>query len=78
MSECLHCEINELVQKRLEGGEADIAELASMMVESLAELILVAPPGEQSKLMADALAQFGHMFLEKSGALEAEGSTATH
>jgi hypothetical protein len=76
MSDCLHCEINELVQSRIEGGGADIAELAAMIMESLAELILLAPEDAQSKLMADALAHFGQMFLEKSGATE--GSASTH
>jgi hypothetical protein len=75
--ECLHCEINQLVQERMQGGEDDLAALASMIVESLADLILLAPDAEQSKLMADALSQFGHIFLEKS--VEAEGgSSATH
>ena len=77
MSDCLHCDIIELVQKRIEGGGADIAELASMIVESLAEVVLLAPEDDQAKLMADALAHFGHMFLEKSGAME-EGSGSTH
>ena len=77
MSDCLHCEINDLVQKRFEGGEADVADLASMIVESLADLILLAPPADQAKLMADALAQFGHTFLEKSGAIDTS-SSATH
>jgi hypothetical protein len=75
MSDCLHCDIIELVQKRIEGGGADIAELASMIVESLAEVVLLAPEDEQAKLMADAFAHFGHMFLEKSGAMEGSGST---
>src|SRR3954447_3994015 len=35
MSDCLHCDINQLVQGRLERGEADVGELASMMVEAL-------------------------------------------
>jgi len=77
MSECLHCEINQLVQQRMESGPADLAELASMMVESLADLILLAPESEQPKLMAYALSAFGQMLLEKSGSAE-EGSTATH
>jgi hypothetical protein len=34
MSECLHCEINQLVQERMESGHADLTEIASMMVES--------------------------------------------
>jgi len=78
MSDCLHCDINELVRERIERGDADLAELASMMVESLAELILLAPESDQSKIMADALAHFGHMFLEKSGALDGDTSRAAH
>jgi hypothetical protein len=79
MSECLHCEINDLVNERIERGGADLAELSSMIVESLAELILLAPEADQSKLMADVMAHFGNTFLEKSGALGADdGSTATH
>lgn len=76
-SDCLHCEINELVQQRIEGGATNLADLAAMVVESLVELILLVPEAEQSKLMADALAHFGHTYLEKSGAVPG-GSTATH
>ena len=76
--DCLHCQINELVEERIQAGDADLAELASLVAESLAELILLAPPGEQSKLMADVLMHLGHAFLEKIGAAEAEGSGATH
>jgi hypothetical protein len=78
MSDCLHCDINDLVQKQIEGGSADLADLAARMVESLADLILLAPEAEQSKLMADALANLGHAFLEKSGAVESEESTSRH
>ncbi len=77
MSECLHCEINQLVQERMESGHADLAEIASMMVESLADLVLLAPESEQPKLMAYALSELGQMLLEKSGAAE-DGSDATH
>lgn len=77
MSECLHCEINELVQQRLEAGDTDIVEMASMIVESLADLILLVPEGDQPNLMAHAISAFGQVFLEKSGALEG-GSSATH
>ena len=76
MSECLHCEINELVQQRVSGGDADFGEVAAMMVESLADFILLAPEASQPALMAHALAAFGQMFLEKSGAME--GGSATH
>ena len=42
MTDCLHCEINDLVQRRMKEGETDLGELAAMMVESLADLILLA------------------------------------
>ena len=77
MSECLHCEINQLVQHRMESGHADLAEIVSMMVESLADFIVLAPEGEQPKLMAYSLSELGQMLLEKSGAVEG-GSTAAH
>jgi hypothetical protein len=78
MSDCLHCDINELVRERIERGDADLAELTSMIVESLAELILLAPENEQAKVMADAMAHFGQMFLEKGGTAEADTSRAAH
>jgi hypothetical protein len=77
MSECLHCEINQLVRQRMESGHADLAEIASMMVESLADLLVLAPESEQPKLIGYALSAFGQMLLEKSGAAE-DGANATH
>jgi hypothetical protein len=44
MSECLHCDINEIVQKHLdENDKADTADVAGRMAESLAGLILMVP-----------------------------------
>jgi hypothetical protein len=77
MADCLHCEINQLVQQRLEGGDGDLAEIASMVAESLADLILLAPEGQQANLIAYVVSGLGQMFLEKSGAVEG-GSSATH
>jgi hypothetical protein len=77
MSDCLHCDINELVQQHIERGDADVSEVASMMVESLADLVLLVPDEDQANLIAHAVSAFGEMFLEKSGAVEG-GSTATH
>jgi hypothetical protein len=76
-TDCLHCDINELVQKHLDREGADLAELAARMTESLADLILLAPEAEQSKLMADALANLGQAFLEKSG-VEPDDTGARH
>ncbi|WP_457093556.1 hypothetical protein [Microvirga sp. P5_D2] len=77
MSDCLHCDINQLVQQHFERGDTDLAEMASMMVESLTDLILLAPESDRSSLMAHALSAFGHIFLEKGGAIDG-GSNATH
>jgi hypothetical protein len=65
MSECLHCEINELLESRLQGQEVNLAEVAAKVTEVLADLILMAPPDEQSTLMADILANLGSFVLEK-------------
>jgi hypothetical protein len=79
MSECLHCDINELVEKHIEGrADVDVSELAAKVAESLADLILLAPPGEQqANLLAHTIAHLGDMFLQKSGSIEG-GSDATH
>ena len=77
MSDCLHCAINDLVQKHVEGGDNDLVEIASMMAESLADLVLLAQDEDRANLLAHALSAVGQMYLEKSGALE-EGSSATH
>jgi hypothetical protein len=78
MSDCLHCDINELVEKRLESEDADLADLAVRLTESLTDLILLAPPGDQAKLMADVLANLGQAYLEKSGAIEGDESARRH
>ncbi len=77
MSDCLHCEINQLVQERFERGDTDLIETASMMVESLADLILLAPESDRPNLIAHALSAFGQILLEKGGAIDG-GSNATH
>ena len=76
MSECLHCEINELVQQRLEAGDTDVADIASMIVESLADLVLLAPEADQPNLMAHTLSVFGQLFMEKGGAFDSSSSAA--
>jgi hypothetical protein len=75
---CLHCEINDVVQEHIERQEkVDIVDLAARMVESLVELILLAPEEEQGKLLAATIAHLGHVFLEKSGSIEGD-SNMTH
>jgi hypothetical protein len=78
MSDCLHCDINDLVQTHIEQNETvDLVEVAAKMAESLADLILSsAPESEQPKLLAHAIAALGDMYLQKSGAVE--GGDTTH
>ena len=77
MSDCLHCDINELVQKRLEASDVNLTDLAASMTESLVDLTLLVPPADQATVMADVLGNLGQAFLEKSGAVEGD-STARH
>jgi hypothetical protein len=65
MSDCVHCDIHELLENRLQNQEANLAEIAAKVTEVLADLILIAPPDEQSTLMADMLANLGGFLLEK-------------
>ena len=65
MSDCIHCDIHDLLESRLQDREVNLAEIAAKVTEVLADLILMAPPDEQSTLMADMLANLGGFLLEK-------------
>ena len=70
---CLHCEVNEVVQRHVRGKDVvDLPDLVGRMAESLANLILLGPENEWSNLLAAAISDLGHAFLEKSGAVESE------
>jgi hypothetical protein len=74
---CLHCEINDLVQEHVEGQEkVDLTDLAARMAESLVDLVLLAPEEEKAQLLAFTIAHLGHVFLEKTGAIEGDSVTA--
>jgi hypothetical protein len=66
MSDCLHCDVHEMLESHSQGKEADLAEVAANVTQVLADLILMAPPDEQAMLMADVLANLGGMLLQKS------------
>jgi hypothetical protein len=70
MSDCIHCDIHELLEIRLQNQEVNLAEIAAKVTEVLADLILMAPPDEQSKLVADMLANLGGFLLEKKESAE--------
>ena len=65
MSECLHCEIHDMLERHLQSEQANLAEIAARVTEVLADLILMAPPNDQTALMADVVANLGGMVLEK-------------
>src|ERR1017187_6523359 len=76
MSDCLHCDIHELLDSQLEGKEANLAEIAAKVTEVLADLIVIAPPDDRATLMADILANLGSFVLEKKE--EADPSKPRH
>ena len=78
MSDCLHCDINELVAKYAERPDSDATELGARMAESFVDLILMAPESDRAALLADVIAVLGQLYLEKSGVVEAGESTARH
>jgi len=65
MSDCLHCDIHEILESRLQDNEVNLAEIAAKVTEVLADLILMAPPDQQSMLMADILVNLGNFLVEK-------------
>ena len=65
MSDCLHCNIHEMLEVHLQGEQADLAEIAAKVTEVLADLILMAPPDEQCMMMAGVVANLGGVVLGK-------------
>ena len=79
MSDCLHCDINDLVREAMEQGEQlDVGAAAAKVAESLVDVVLLAPETDQAKMMADVLAFFGQVYLEKTGAAPTDVSEARH
>jgi hypothetical protein len=66
MSDCLHCEIHEMLEVYLEAEHADLAEVAAKVTEVLADLILMVSPDERCMMLADVTTNLGGMVLEKS------------
>jgi hypothetical protein len=66
MSECIHCDIHDLLESHLEADDANIAEIAAKVTEVLADLVLMVPPADRGMLMADIIANLGQFVLEKN------------
>jgi hypothetical protein len=66
MSECPHCDIHDMLEVHLQAKQADLAEIAARVTVVLTDLILIAPPDEQTMLIADILTNLGGMVLQKT------------
>lgn len=74
MSDCLHCDINELIRERIEGQDnVDLADMVARVSESLAELIMLAPKDQWGELLAEAIRHLGNTVIE-----DAEGGGTAH
>ena len=60
------------MDERIAPGGADAANLAALIAEGLADIILRVPEQEQAKLLAHTLAALGDFFLQKSGGHQRE------
>jgi hypothetical protein len=76
MSDCIHCQIHDLLESHLQNPEVNVADIAFKVTEVLADLILTAPPEDQGTMIADVLRNLGHFVLEKKGEVEDEGQSA--
>ena len=63
MSDCLHCDIHEMLDVH---EQADLGEIAARVTEVLADLILMVPPSKQAMMLAAVVANLGGMVLEKN------------
>ncbi len=66
MSDCLHCDIHDLLEPHLQREGANLVEIAAKVTEVLADLILSAAPEDRAVVMADILANLGDFVVQKS------------
>ena len=75
MSDCVHCQIHDLLESHLQNPEVNLADIAFKVTEVLADLVLMAPPEEQGTMIAAILRNLGQLVLDKSGEAEDEGQS---
>jgi hypothetical protein len=66
VSDCIHCDIHDLLDPVLGSEEADLVQVAAKVTEVLADLVLMAAPEDRTALLADVVANLGHLVLEKA------------
>ena len=55
MSDCIHCDIHDLLELELASEEADLGLIAAKVTEVLADLVLSAAPEERTALLANVI-----------------------
>ena len=78
MSDCIHCQIHDLLESHLQNQEVNLGDVAFKVTEVLADLILMASAEDQGMLIADVLRNLGQFVLEKNGDVEDEGQSGRH
>ena len=73
MSDCIHCDIHDLLVPELASEEADLGQITAKVTEVLADLVLSAAPEDRTALLADVVANLGHLVIEKGEQLEVTG-----
>ncbi len=66
MSDCIHCDIHDLLEPELTRDGADLGAIAAKVTEVLADLVIMADPQDRASLLADVIANLGHIILEKT------------
>jgi len=75
MSDCIHCQIHDLLESHLQNPEVNVADIAFKVTEVLADLILMVPTEDQGTMIADILRNLGQLVLDKNGEAEDEGQS---
>jgi hypothetical protein len=76
MSDCLHCDINDLIRERIEGkDDVDLGDMVARVSESLAELIMLGPKDQWTILLAEAMRHLGNTVVED---MTGSGSEMAH
>jgi hypothetical protein len=82
VSDCIHCDIHDLLEPELSRDGADLGAIAAKVTEVLADLVVMADPQDRAALLADVIANLGHFVLEKTdqpqGALPGETKPRRH
>jgi hypothetical protein len=79
VSDCLHCDIHDLLEPELAREGADLGAISAKVTEVLADLVIMADPQDRAALLADVIANLGHIVLEKTeGAGSSEPKARRH